>query len=92
MVELRLPVTEHSPAGKVTTNLCACAVYVKQVSVVISFSLPVDTYGNLDEIFPPWTGCINQLGKRGLATNIANSKQSINIPNRIQEYRNNQKD
>ncbi|MFT7812896.1 ATP-dependent RNA helicase DDX19A isoform X2 [Arapaima gigas] len=91
MVEQRAAVIERFREGKekvlVTTNVCARGIDVEQVSVVINFDLPVDKDGNPDnETYLHRIGRTGRFGKRGLAINMVDSKQSMNILNRIQEH------
>ncbi|KAM9814027.1 ATP-dependent RNA helicase DDX19A [Neosynchiropus ocellatus] len=90
-VEQRAAVIERFRDGKekvlVTTNVCARGIDVEQVSVVINFDLPVDKDGNPDnETYLHRIGRTGRFGKRGLAINMVDSRQSMNILNRIQDH------
>ncbi|XP_041533838.1 ATP-dependent RNA helicase DDX19A-like [Microtus oregoni] len=90
MVEQKAAVIERVREGKekvlVTTNVCARGIDVEQVSVVINFDLPVDKDRNPDETYLHCIGRRGRFGKRGLAVNMVDSKHSMNILNRIQEW------
>uniref|UniRef100_A0A674CBK9 RNA helicase n=1 Tax=Salmo trutta TaxID=8032 RepID=A0A674CBK9_SALTR len=90
-VEQRAAIIERFREGKekvlVTTNVCSRGIDVEQVSVVINFDLPMDKDGNADnETYLHRIGRTGRFGKRGLAVNMIDSKQSMNILNQIEEH------
>ncbi|XP_055747690.1 ATP-dependent RNA helicase DDX19A isoform X2 [Salvelinus fontinalis] len=90
-VEQRAAIIERFREGKekvlVTTNVCSRGIDVEQVSVVINFDLPMDKDGNADnETYLHRIGRTGRFGKRGLAVNMIDSKQSMNILNQIEKH------
>lgn len=90
-VEQRAAVIERFKAGKekvlITTNVCARGIDVEQVSVVINFDPPVDKDGYPDnETYLHRIGRTGRFGKRGLAINMVDSQQNMEILRNIEKH------
>lgn len=89
-VDQRIAVLNRFRDGKekvmITTNVCARGIDVEQVTVVVNFDLPVDMARRADcETYLHRIGRTGRFGKAGLAINMVDGTQSINVLKQIED-------
>ncbi|XP_072379009.1 DEAD-box helicase Dbp80 isoform X2 [Diabrotica undecimpunctata] len=90
-VEQRINVLDRFREGKekvlITTNVLARGIDVEQVTIVVNFDLPVDMRGRADcETYLHRIGRTGRFGKRGIAINLVDSEESMNVCKAIERH------
>ncbi|XP_028138173.1 DEAD-box helicase Dbp80 isoform X1 [Diabrotica virgifera virgifera] len=90
-VEQRINVLDRFREGKekvlITTNVLARGIDVEQVTIVVNFDLPVDMRGRADcETYLHRIGRTGRFGKRGIAINLVDSEESMNVCKSIERH------
>lgn len=90
-VEQRISVLDRFRAGLekvlITTNVLSRGIDVEQVTLVVNFDMPIDTEQNADcETYLHRIGRTGRFGKSGIAINLIDSPQSMQICKNIEEH------
>lgn len=90
-VEQRLAVLDRFREGYekvlITTNVLSRGIDIDQVNIVVNFDLPVDVNGQADyETYLHRIGRTGRFGKHGIAINLIDSQQSMNICRDIEKH------
>ncbi|XP_068700197.1 ATP-dependent RNA helicase DDX19A-like isoform X4 [Montipora foliosa] len=90
-VQQRLAVLNRFREGKekllITTNVCARAIDVEQVTVVVNYDMPIEPSGKPDfETYLHRIGRTGRFGKNGIAVNFIDGPRSMNIMKKIEEH------
>lgn len=71
----------------ITTNVVARGIDVPQVTLVVNYDMPVDGRGNPDcETYIHRIGRTGRFGKNGLAINLIDGEESMNVMKTIQDH------
>jgi len=71
----------------ITTNVVSRGIDVEQVTMVVNFDLPVDKYGKADfETYLHRIGRTGRFGKAGIAINLVESAQGLQVLKEIEEH------
>lgn len=90
-VEQRLAVLDRFRAGiekvLVATNVLSRGIDVEQVTIVVNFDLPMDMNKKADcETYLHRIGRTGRFGKTGIAINLVDSEQSMQLLQTIEEH------
>lgn len=90
-VEQRISVLDKFREGKekvlITTNVLSRGIDVEQVTIVVNFDLPVDMHGKADcDTYLHRIGRTGRFGKRGIAINLVDSEQAMQICKTIEQH------
>lgn len=90
-VEQRISVLDRFRDGKekvlITTNVLARGIDVEQVTIVVNFDLPVTLAKEADyETYLHRIGRTGRFGKSGLAINLVNEREIVNVLKPIEEH------
>ncbi|KAF5303090.1 hypothetical protein FQR65_LT08421 [Abscondita terminalis] len=90
-VEQRIAVLDRFRSGQekvlITTNVLSRGIDVEQVTIVVNFDLPVDVHGKADcETYLHRIGRTGRFGKRGIAINLIDSVETMNICQTIEKH------
>lgn len=90
-VEQRISVLDRFRASQekvlITTNVLSRGIDVEQVTIVVNFDLPVDVNGKADcETYLHRIGRTGRFGKSGIAINLVDGEQSMNICKEIEAH------
>ncbi|XP_077286524.1 putative ATP-dependent RNA helicase Dbp80 [Arctopsyche grandis] len=90
-VEQRIAVLDRFRAGQekvlITTNVLARGIDVEQVTLVVNFDMPMDTEKQADcETYLHRIGRTGRFGKSGIAINLVDSPQAMNICQAIEQH------
>ncbi|KAK9879617.1 hypothetical protein WA026_006681 [Henosepilachna vigintioctopunctata] len=90
-VEQRINVLDRFRGGQekvlITTNVLSRGIDVEQVTIVVNFDLPVDVNGKADcDTYLHRIGRTGRFGKHGIAINLIDSSQSMNVCKSIEEH------
>ena len=90
-VEQRIAVLDRFREGKekvlITTNVLARGIDVEQVTIVVNFDLPIDMNRKADcETYLHRIGRTGRFGKAGLAINLIDSAESMDVLKQIEQH------
>lgn len=90
-VEQRISVLDRFRAGLekvlITTNVLSRGIDVEQVTLVVNFDMPIDMEQNADcETYLHRIGRTGRFGKSGIAINLIDSPQAMQICKNIEEH------
>ncbi|CAH0557295.1 unnamed protein product [Brassicogethes aeneus] len=90
-VEQRINVLDRFRQGTekvlITTNVLSRGIDVEQVTIVVNFDLPIDVHGKADcDTYLHRIGRTGRFGKRGIAINLIDSPESMNICQSIERH------
>lgn len=90
-VEQRIAVLDRFRLGQekvlITTNVLARGIDVEQVTLVVNFDMPMDTEKKADcETYLHRIGRTGRFGKSGIAINLVDSPQAMNICQAIEQH------
>lgn len=90
-VEQRIAVLDRFRCGKekvlITTNVLSRGIDVEQVTIVVNFDLPMDIHRKADcETYLHRIGRTGRFGKKGIAINLVDSNDAMNICQSIEKH------
>ncbi|XP_063913665.1 DEAD-box helicase Dbp80 [Zophobas morio] len=90
-VEQRINVLDRFRSGQekvlITTNVLSRGIDVEQVTIVVNFDLPVDMNGKADcDTYLHRIGRTGRFGKLGIAINLVDSQDAMNICQSIEKH------
>ncbi|KAK3907827.1 DEAD-box helicase Dbp80 [Frankliniella fusca] len=90
-VEQRIAVLDRFREGKekvlITTNVLSRGIDVEQVTIVVNFDLPIDLQRRADcETYLHRIGRTGRFGKAGLAINLIDSPESMDVLKQIEQH------
>ncbi|KAJ3656758.1 hypothetical protein Zmor_015807 [Zophobas morio] len=90
-VEQRINVLDRFRSGQekvlITTNVLSPGIDVEQVTIVVNFDLPVDMNGKADcDTYLHRIGRTGRFGKLGIAINLVDSQDAMNICQSIEKH------
>ncbi|EFA03913.1 DEAD-box helicase Dbp80 [Tribolium castaneum] len=90
-VEQRINVLDRFRSGQekvlITTNVLSRGIDVEQVTIVVNFDLPIDMQGKADcDTYLHRIGRTGRFGKQGIAINLVDSQEAMNICRDIEKH------
>jgi len=90
-VDQRIMILDRYREGKdkvlITTNVLARGIDIEQVTMVVNYDLPMDQHGRADcETYLHRIGRTGRFGKRGIAINLVDSPQAMEILKQIKQH------